>query len=79
MTVHEILQKQSILDSVFTFMPLIGTDTMSNNVMGEVTLQAVEDGKEPAGHQVEAGKSQYFITKYCALIFFCHIFRYERP
>lgn len=56
MTVHEILQKQSVLDSVFTFMPLIGTDTMSNNVMGEVTLQAVEDGKEPAGHQVEAGK-----------------------
>lgn len=55
-TVHDVMRKKSILDSVFTFMPLIGTDTMSNNTMGRPVLQSVVAGVEPAGKQIEAGK-----------------------
>ena len=55
-TVHEEMRKASILDSVFTFTPLIGTDTLSNNVMGRPTLAAVEAGVEPTGKDIAAGK-----------------------
>ena len=54
--VHETMQNAGILDSVFEFRPLVGTDTMSNNVMGNPTLQKVEAGVEPAGKQIEVGK-----------------------
>lgn len=54
--VHETMQKKGILDSVFTFMPLVGTDTMSNNVMGNPTLQSVAPGVEPLGKQIPVGK-----------------------
>lgn len=55
-TVHEIMQKKSILEGVYTFTPLVGTDTMSNAQMGEPTLQAVSPGVEPLGGQIEVGK-----------------------
>lgn len=55
--VHETMQKAQILDSVFEFRPLIGTDTMSNNVMGNPTLQAVQAGVEPTGKKIEVGKN----------------------
>lgn len=55
-TVHETMQKASILDGVYDFKPLIGTDTMSNAVMGNPTLQAVSPGVEPAGKDIKVGK-----------------------
>ena len=55
-TVHETMQKAGILDSVFDFKPLVGTDTMSNNVMGNPTLQAVSPGVEPLGKDIAVGK-----------------------
>jgi len=55
-TVHETIQKDSILDGMFEWKPLIGTDTMSNSAMGNPTLAKVEPGKEPAGQQIETGK-----------------------
>ena len=55
-TVHEAMRKASILDNVFQFMPLIGTDTMSNNVMGRPTLAAVVAGVEPEGKDIAVGK-----------------------
>lgn len=55
-TVHEIMRKQSILDSVFQFVPLVGTDTMSNNAMGRPTLAAVVAGVEPEGKDIAVGK-----------------------
>jgi len=55
-TVHEIMRAKQILDSVYTFMPLIGTNTMSNNTMGQPTLQAVSPGVEPEGKDIEVGK-----------------------
>jgi hypothetical protein len=51
------MQAAQILDSVFEFRPLIGTDTMSNNVMGNPTLQKVEAGVEPLGKKIETGKN----------------------
>jgi len=50
------MQKAGILDSVFDFKPLVGTDTMSNNVMGNPTLQAVSPGVEPLGKDIAVGK-----------------------
>jgi len=44
--VHETMQKKSLLESIFNFKPLVGTDTMSNNVMGNPTLQPVLPGVE---------------------------------
>jgi len=55
-TVHETIQKMGILDSVFDFKPLVGTDTMSNNAMGNPTLQAVSPGVEPLGKDIAVGK-----------------------
>lgn len=55
-TVHETMQKAGILDSVFDFKPLVGTDTMSNNVMGNPTLQSVSPGVEPLGKDIPVGK-----------------------
>lgn len=55
-TVHEIMQKAQILDSVFNFMPLVGTDTLSNNAMGQPTLQSVVAGVEPGGKDINVGK-----------------------
>ena len=55
-TVHEIMQKKSILEGIYTFAPLVGTDTMSNAAMGEPTLQAVVPGVEPLGGQIATGK-----------------------
>jgi len=54
--VHETMQAMSVLDGVFEFRPLVGTDTMSNNVMGNPTLQKVEAGVEPLGKTIEIGK-----------------------
>jgi hypothetical protein len=53
--VHFHEQRESITDSVFDFVPLVGTDTMSNAAMGDPTLQAVVPGVEPLGHQQEVG------------------------
>jgi len=55
--VHEIMQKKSTLDGMYQFRPLIGTDTMSNNLMGQPLLQAVEAGVEPVGKPIEVGKN----------------------
>lgn len=55
-TIHETIQKAGILDSVYVFKPLIGTDTMSNNAMGNPTLQAVSPGVEPLGKDIAVGK-----------------------
>jgi len=55
-TVHEIMRAASLLDSIHQFVPLIGTDTMSNDVMGRPTLQSVTAGVEPEGKQIEVGK-----------------------
>lgn len=55
-TVHELMRRASILDSVFKFTPLIGTNIMSNNVMGAPVLQSVVAGVEPAGKQIAVGK-----------------------
>lgn len=55
-TVHDIIQKMSILDGVFDFRPLIGTDTMSNNQLADPVLQAVVAGVEPLGQSIAAGK-----------------------
>jgi len=55
-TVHEIMQKAAILDSVYRFKPLIGTDTMSNNVMGQPLLASVTAGVEPAAQDIDVGK-----------------------
>jgi len=55
-TVHEIMRARSILDGVFRFVPLIGTNTMSNNVMGTPVLQSVVAGVEPEGKQIAVGK-----------------------
>ena len=55
-TVHDIMRKAAITDGVFTFMPLIGTDTMSNNVMGRPELQKVVAGVEPEGKSIDVGK-----------------------
>lgn len=55
--VHETMQAASVLDGVNVFKPLIGTDTMSNNIMGNPTLQAVSPGVEPEGKKIEVGKN----------------------
>lgn len=55
--VHETMQMKSMLEPIYTFKPLIGTDTMSNNVMGNPTLQPVEPGVEPPAKQIEVGKN----------------------
>ncbi len=55
-TVHETMQKAGILDSVYNFTPLVGTDTMSNAAMGNPTLQAVSPGVEPLGKDIAVGK-----------------------
>lgn len=55
-TVHETMQMKSTLEGQYTFMPLVGTDTMSNNVMGNPTLQAVAPGVEPLGGDIAVGK-----------------------
>jgi hypothetical protein len=55
-TVHDIMRKASITDGVFKFMPLIGTDTMSNNTMGNPELQKVVAGVEPDGKSIDVGK-----------------------
>jgi len=55
-TVREIMYAVSVLDGVFKFVPLIGTNTMSNNVMGAPVMQAVVAGVEPAGKQIPVGK-----------------------
>jgi len=55
-SVHEIMQKAAILDGVYRHMPLVGTDTMSNNAMGNPTLQSVTAGVEPLGKDIEVGK-----------------------
>jgi len=51
------MQAESTLDGMFVFKPLIGTDTMSNNVMGQPTLQAVSPGVEPVAKKIEVGKN----------------------
>ncbi len=55
-TVHETYQKASILESVYNFTPLVGTDTMSNAAMGNPTLAKVEAGVEAAGQDIKVGK-----------------------
>jgi len=55
-TVHETMQKASILEGVFNFIPLVGTDTMSNNVMGNPTLAKVVAGVETASSSIDVGK-----------------------
>ena len=50
-TVHMTVQKDSIMDGVFTRKPLVGTDTMSNP-----TLAAVVAGVAPVGTTIEVGK-----------------------
>ena len=55
-TVHETIQKDSILSGVFQWRPLVGTDTMSNAAMGNPILQAVVAGVEPEGKTIETGK-----------------------
>lgn len=49
-------QKESITSGVWQWKPLIGTDTMSNAVMGNPTLTAVTPGVEPAAGTIEVGK-----------------------
>jgi len=55
--VHETMQKKALLESVYNFKPLVGTDTMSNNVMGNPTLKPVVPGIEPLAEQIEVGKN----------------------
>jgi hypothetical protein len=53
--VHEHEQMSSVTDGLFTFIPLVGTDTLSNAAMGDPTLQAVVAGVEPLGKEIEVG------------------------
>lgn len=55
-TLREIMIAKSILDGVYKKTPLIGTNIMSNNVMGTPTLQAVTAGVEPEGKDISVGK-----------------------
>lgn len=51
--IHE--QKASVTDGLFSMIPLVGTDTLSNAAMGDPTLQAVSPGVEPLGKTIEVG------------------------
>lgn len=53
--VHMHEQKASITSGLFDFMPLVGTDTMSNAAMGDPSLQPVIRGVEPLGGEIEVG------------------------
>jgi hypothetical protein len=53
--VHMHEQKAQITTGIFDFVPLVGTDTMSNAAMGDPTLQPVIPGIEPLGKDIEVG------------------------
>ena len=53
--VHMHEQMSSVTDGLFTMVPLVGTDTLSNAAMGDPTLQAVSPGVEPLGKTIEVG------------------------
>lgn len=54
--VHTKVQAVAIGRGMFTFIPLVGTDTRSNNVMDDPTIAKVVAGVEPAGQQIAVGK-----------------------
>ena len=51
--IHE--QDASVTDGLFSMVPLVGTDTLSNAAMGDPTLQSVVPGVEPLGKTIEVG------------------------
>lgn len=61
--VHTTVQKDSITSGVWRWTPLVGTDTMSNNVMGNPTLEKVIPGVEPPGGTIEVGKMIVQVTQ----------------
>ncbi len=60
-TVHETILKASALTDEYRFMPLIGTDAMSNNAMGLPSLAKVVPGIEPLGQNINVGKMMVYV------------------
>ena len=54
--VHTTVQKTAIGRGIFSFIPLVGTDTKSNNVMGNPTISKVVAGVEPTAGTIAVGK-----------------------
>jgi hypothetical protein len=54
-TVHYQLQKSTVTDGLFEFIPLVGTTTLSNYAMGEPTLQPLVAGVSLSGTKSEIG------------------------
>jgi len=54
--VDEIYQKEALAPGMWSMIPLIGTDTLSNAAMGQPTLSKVVAGVEPTPGEIEVGK-----------------------
>ena len=54
--VHLAMQADALGRGLFSFIPLVGTDTRSNNVMGDPTITKVVAGIEPTAGTIPVGK-----------------------